>query len=212
MRHIERLAEPDILAKKKTEWTNNFIASGKDRPDSTKYAHKDIVTTLFTMSHNKCFYCETLVESNREIDHFIEVSENKEFAFDWNNLMLSCKNCNNKISNRNIPVVEVLNPCKDTDEEINKHLSYENETITFLTEKGEKTVKKFKLLSPDLEFLRLKKLVEFMRFMDIIKDKMISENRQTMNENEIKDLQRFARPDYCFSKMFSTILEKHGIE
>lgn len=36
MRHIDRLAEPGILTKKKAQWLADFLASGKNRPDSSK--------------------------------------------------------------------------------------------------------------------------------------------------------------------------------
>jgi hypothetical protein len=59
MRAIKRLPEPQILIDKKKQWLDNFLASGKPRPDSNKYAHKDIRRDLISMSHHKCFYCET---------------------------------------------------------------------------------------------------------------------------------------------------------
>ena len=37
MRHIDRLAEPGILTKKKAQWLADFLVSGKNRPDSSKY-------------------------------------------------------------------------------------------------------------------------------------------------------------------------------
>lgn len=54
MRHIDRLAEPGILTKKKAQWLADFLASGKNRPDSSKYGHKDILAALNNMSYNKC--------------------------------------------------------------------------------------------------------------------------------------------------------------
>ena len=42
MIQIRRLEKPDILERKETEWLESFIKSGKSRPDSSKYAHKDI--------------------------------------------------------------------------------------------------------------------------------------------------------------------------
>jgi hypothetical protein len=46
MRHVKRLAEPDILVQKKDEWTRKFIASGKKRPNNSKYGHKEIKAAL----------------------------------------------------------------------------------------------------------------------------------------------------------------------
>lgn len=50
MRGLTRLPEPNILNTKKAIWTANFLASGKNRPDSSKYAHSEIKTQLNSMS------------------------------------------------------------------------------------------------------------------------------------------------------------------
>lgn len=100
MRHLNRLPTPNILIKKQVEWTDKFVSSSSKRPDNSKYAHKDILTDLCSISYHKCYYCEQKIKGiAQEIDHYIEVIEDKKLAFDWNNLYLSCSNCNNKISN-----------------------------------------------------------------------------------------------------------------
>ena len=75
MRHIDRLAEPGILTKKKAQWVADFLASGKNRPDSSKYGHKDILAALNNMSYNKCFYSEErLIAKPKNVDHLMEVA------------------------------------------------------------------------------------------------------------------------------------------
>ncbi len=70
MRHLKRLPVPQILVEKKEEWTRKFIASGKKRPDSSKYAHASIKEVLQTMSLHKCFYYErSLKDVPSEVDH-----------------------------------------------------------------------------------------------------------------------------------------------
>lgn len=203
MRYIKRLEEPEILVSKKAEWTQKFIESGNKRPDNSKYGHKAIKELLFTMSHNKCYYCETLLsDRSSEIDHFIEVAEQKSMAFEWYNLYLACDNCNNKVPNKSIPVASALNPCIDTDDEIEENIIFEDEQISFLTEKGEMTIQKYKLSSPLLDTLRLKQLTYFHKKLLEIKDKQIAENRKGMNQDELNQLKRFAKNDYPFSLMF----------
>jgi uncharacterized protein (TIGR02646 family) len=212
MKHIKRLPEPNILVRKKNEWTNKFIASDKKRPDDSKYGHHEIKTTLFTMSHNKCYYCEGLLKGkSKEIDHLIEVSENKHLAFEWTNLFLSCDNCNNKIPNRILSVSDVLNPCEDTDDEIEKHISFENEQITFLTDKGEKTIKKFRLSTERLDYLRIKQLQSFTEKLITIQKRMNQDGRKKMSETEKDSLKRFAKADSRYSLMFAKYLKKHNI-
>jgi uncharacterized protein (TIGR02646 family) len=114
MIHIERLPKPNILLEKEHEWTDKFIHSGKTRPDNTKYGHKTILQTLQSMSFTKCFYCEQkLTGVASEIDHLIEVNIEKKQAYSWENLYLSCENCNHKINHLSISIHDVLIPCKD---------------------------------------------------------------------------------------------------
>ncbi len=212
MRHIKRLSEPNILVRKKNEWTKKFIAGGKKRPDNSKYGHKEIKAALFTMSHNKCYYCEGLLKGiKKEIDHFIEVSENKNLAFEWTNLFLSCDNCNDKIPNQSISVSDVLNPCADTDDEIEKHISYDNEQMIFLTDKGDKTIKKFRLSTERLDYLRMKQLQLFTEKLITIQ-KLMNQDGRKMNETEKESLRRFAKADNSYSLMFAKYLKKHGIK
>lgn len=78
MRHIERLYKLEILIKKEKEWTEKFIQSGKARPSSKQYAHKDILDALLNISHGKCFYSEKKIEGlPKEVDHLVEVSIDK---------------------------------------------------------------------------------------------------------------------------------------
>ncbi len=212
MRHIKRLSEPNILVRKKKEWKEKFIASDKNQPDSSKYGHREIKAALFTMSHNKCYYCEGLLKGTiKEIDHFIEVSEDKSLAFEWTNLFLSCDNCNNKIPNRSLSVSDVLNPCVDTDDEIEKHISFEDEQITFLTDKGDNTIKKFRLSEERLDYLRIKQLQIFAEKLIAIQNSMNQDGRK-MSETEKESLKRFAKADKSYSLMFAKYLKKHNIK
>lgn len=75
MRHIDRLPKPAILREKQAEWQEKYDAKlatdPHARPDSSKYAHKEIKDALYAMSYGKCFYCETkLSGGNMEVDHF----------------------------------------------------------------------------------------------------------------------------------------------
>ena len=73
MRHIDRLTEPEILTKKKAQWLADFLASGMNRPDSSKYGNKKILDVLNNMSYNKCFYSEErLVAKPKNVDHLME--------------------------------------------------------------------------------------------------------------------------------------------
>jgi len=216
MIHIDRIQKPNILARKEKEWTEKFIASGKKRPDNSKYGHPQIKESLSSMSYHKCFYCERkLMGVPGEIDHYIEVSDPKGrvLAFKWDNLYLACVNCNNKLPNSTIPVTEALDPCKNTNDEIEEHLIFEAEIITARnnSETGLKTIRKFRLDTKLSDYLRLKQLDRFKDILLKIRENQIRNNRNEMTENEKVCLIRFAQADHQFSLMFRILLKKYGL-
>ncbi|MEI6141512.1 MAG: HNH endonuclease [Mariniphaga sp.] len=211
MRYIGRNPEPVILNQRKAEWTTKFINSGKDRPDNSKYGHPEIKSSLYSVSHNKCYYCETILKGKpSEIDHYIEVSENKSLAFEWTNLYLSCDKCNDKLPNKSISVFDTLNPCRDDNEEIRKHLKFEDEQITFLTSKGDLTIQKYKLSSERLDWCRMQELKKFYKLLIALKNILIAEKRDSLNAIEKERLKRFSRSDYCYSLMFKDVLNENN--
>ena len=70
MRHIKRFPEPAILKEKQTEWQEKYNAKldadPHARPDSSKYAHKEIKDTLYAMSYGKCFFIPILFKLQRQ--------------------------------------------------------------------------------------------------------------------------------------------------
>lgn len=163
MRHIDRLAEPDKLRNKKAQWLADFLASGKERPDNSKYAHPSIKQALESMSHTKCFYCErSLKDGDEEVDHHIEVCVNKYLAFEWTNLYLSCSDCNKKISHNDISIHDALDPLVDSDEEIKNHITFEDETIIEVNNsiKGRNTIRKYRLDSKAHDNRRQRQLIK----------------------------------------------------
>lgn len=77
--------------------------------DQSIYAATDVIRALHTAQHGKCCYCERPLHRNREadIEHFRpkgEVRQGHEhaierpgyfwLAYDWSNLYLACKPCN----------------------------------------------------------------------------------------------------------------------
>jgi AAA domain/HNH endonuclease len=109
--------EPEILSRNKVQWTARFLERrGQDatrRPESSQYAHDEVVAALRAMSFHKCFYCERrLGEGQHEVDHYVGVAEAPARAFDWPNLYLSCKPCNRKLGS--IAAAECVDPCDET--------------------------------------------------------------------------------------------------
>lgn len=204
MVHLERLAKPDVLAKNEAKWTEKFIQSGKDRPSNSQYGHQEVKEALALISANKCFYSEVLFSplSDAQIDHYIEVSEDKSKAFDWENLYLAHKDCNvGKSPNSTIPVSECLNPFTDTDEEIEKHLYFKDEMILGSTEKGRKTIQKYSLNKDSFDLQRSRILGKF-------KNAIIS---YLKNELPKEKVLQFANSDRPFSLMIRLHLKEKDL-
>lgn len=214
MRAIQRLPEPAILAKKKEEWLNKLLTSGKTRPDSSKYAHKTVRAQLNSMSYHKCFYCEMQLKGQpKEVDHHIEVSVDKTLSYEWENLYLSCDNCNGKIPHSTIPIQDVLDPCRDLQEKIDAHLTFQNEFIQPKnnSELGLLTIQKYRLDTELLDNRRRKQLQIFHQTLIHIQFAQLADSRNALTDEERNILNSFKRKDYSFSRMFEVVLEQYGL-
>lgn len=210
MRHIDRSAEPSVLTRNGARWLSKFKASGSDRPDNKQYAHKEIRDYLKNMSSGKCFYCEhSLKCTPSEVDHHVEISVNKDKAFEWNNLYLSCKRCNHKLNEFNIPSSETLDPCNSSDAEIQQHITYNREQImpVGISERGQKTIRKYHLDRDELDFLRIKQLRKVDEAIEEVDMAMINDCRNRMTTDEKNKLLSFTVSSQPFSYMCEVYLK-----
>jgi hypothetical protein len=216
MIQLVRLSIPDILNRKKNEWTakllNKRLTEPNARPDHNKYGHAEIKNKLFAISSYKCFYSEEKLKGEyREIDHHIEVEEKPQDAYEWENLYLASANCNDKLPNKDIKNSDVLNPFINTDDEIEANLYFEDECILSDSEIGKSTIKKYRLDSESLDLKRSKLLHKFKNKLIDIKNDIIKDGRSSYNEEEALKLKRFANNDAPFSLMFKLILKQNNI-
>ena len=214
MRGLTRLPEPQILVNRKANWLADFLASGKKRPDSNKYAHDQIKTQLNSMSFSKCFYCETKLKGKRtEVDHHVEVSVNRNLSFDWDNLCLCCDNCNNKIPHSTISVYDALSPIANTDADIQDNLTFSDELIEPRNSSllGLRTIQKYRLDSEVLDTRRLKSLKSFLKLLYEIRSNQLQEGRNTLTVEEINAIHRFKSIDISFSLMYTVLIDRLGL-
>lgn len=216
MRHIDRLPKPQILAEKQDAWQEKFnekrAENPNTRPDSKKYGHPKIREMLNSCSHGKCFYCETIIKDDmQEIDHFKEVALAPELAYTWENLYLSCHKCNDKIAHDAIPVEKVLDPCKDSDEEIKKNITFDDECICARpgSEKGLSTIKKFHLDSDILDLKRCRRLKLLLKEIVQVKDSRNKDMRQDFTDQEKERLLMFTEHNQPYSLMCEIYLRKY---
>ncbi len=215
MRHIERVREPDILVRKRVEWQEKFderrAADSHARPDSSKYGHPDIKDALVACSSDKCFYCESKLSGDGEIDHFIEVAIAPDLAYTWTNLYLSCRKCNDKFNHNVIPVEDVLDPCNDSDAIIQDNITFEDECICSQPDSviGLNTIKKFRLDSEQMDYKRSRWLIKIMKAVDEIKGGMIEEGRKYATDEEKRRLKLYMQKDQPYSLMSEIFIKKN---
>ena len=129
---IQKPAAPQVLVDNKTTWTQNLldaIATYGDYnkiPESEKsrllsnYRHKSIQNALFTSSHHKCAFCECKPgeSSHIEVEHFEPKSLYPALAFEWDNLLPSCRKCNETKSDFDTHTNPIINPAIENPEEL----------------------------------------------------------------------------------------------
>lgn len=111
MIRIARGDKPEILADKEIQWRSDYLekvskfalsptSENKKRKEKAeaKYRHPRIKEALKTAFSGKCAYCESHVVhiDYGDIEHFRPKSKFPELCFQWDNLLLSCKICNDK--------------------------------------------------------------------------------------------------------------------
>ena len=218
MIRLYRSPEPALLTEKKDGWVNKFLIARQTnpalRPQNSQYGHAEIKNALRAISFHKCFYCERkLSEQEDEVEHYIEVAEQPELAFDWLNLYLACKDCNKrKRPNSEIPISACVNPCDESDQP-EAHLSFDKEIIRSVgnSQKGLKTIQKYCLDRDDLNLQRLRRLHSFMDVLLKIQKHQINEARKTLTEAEKEELLHFQQPDQPFSLLFRCYLAKFDL-
>lgn len=147
--------------------------------------------------------------SIREVDHHVEVAIDHSKAYDWDNLYLACNSCNDKFDHNVIPVQDVLDPCRDSDEEIQRNITFENEQICAVegSEKGLNTIKKYRLNFELLDMKRGKWLNKLNKEIIHIQSTMIEEGRKEPTVAERKSLLRYMSPDQPYSLMCEVYLK-----
>lgn len=215
MIRLNRSPEPPLLTEKKQEWLSRFLAARQAnptvRPQSNQYGHAEIKNALRAMSFHKCFYCERkLSEQEDEVEHYIEIAEQPELAFEWSNLYLACKACNKrKRPHSEISTTACVNPCDEADLPEN-HLAFDAELIRSMADskKGLKTIQKYCLDRDDLNLQRLRRLHSFTDVLLSIRKRQLAEARTTLTEREKELLLHFQQPDQPFSLLFRCYLAK----
>ncbi len=153
MIHIHKGEEPEVLKNHKETWTKEYteaLETGDTIPNTIRYRyrHKDIKDALRKEAANKCIYCERKIPFG-ETDHIVPVSKHPELIVDWDNLGLSCKECNTYKGNYYDENEQLINPFEDQPDE---HLLFFGPMILQRVGdmKGFRTVEKLRLRRTEL--------------------------------------------------------------
>ena len=91
------------------------------------------------------------------------------------------------------------------------HLDFRAERAKYHTERGDWTIRKYKLNKLGRLAARGRQIIVFMDLLDRIKDAQIAGAGRPMTDAEFAELRRFAKPDEPFSLMFACLLRAKGL-
>lgn len=116
---LKKLDEPEILTRKKAEWTKEYLdAKAANRVTNTiryRYRHPDIKRKIRDETSDKCAYCESKITHAYpgDIEHLLPYSIFPNQIVEWNNLTLSCGECNRRKLDYYDVAQPLMNPYSD---------------------------------------------------------------------------------------------------
>lgn len=198
--------------------------SSKDLFKSSIYAHDDVKDVLVRIQNHKCCFCESRVThiSDGDVEHFRPKAGwsnvdhrgksilNKPgyyfLAYDWNNLMLSCLMCNQRIKRNNFPLLNeahrtivthtydvsrelsvFINPTLENPE---AHITFYEDSPQGISLRGKKTVEYLELDRFSLNEARKEKFKDLFMYKKILsvvtnpeeRDEIIEMIKKRINE------------------------------
>ena len=98
MRSLAKSPVPPVLEENHETWTADFLADPGNATNRYRYRHPDIKNQLRQETDNKCVYCESKVGHNTpgDVEHKIPSSVQHELHFSWDNLTITCTECNRR--------------------------------------------------------------------------------------------------------------------
>lgn len=178
-----------------------------------------IVERLLNMSHKKCCYCETALETQgrpMHVEHFHCKDDYPDEVVNWDNLLPSCSQCNSNKGTLDTKVYPLVNPTVD-DPKNYLYLNhfYIKSKDNALDSKGRETVELLDLNNRDRLLNPRLLIVDMMRYKlnDIHKKAIDLKNRNDGKQynknrivNGIKDVLKMAQPTAEYSAFMGTII------
>jgi len=162
---VQRATEPPVLQRNRGRWYGQLQQAQEQLkqlrldPSATKsqvqaaqraiekiiksYNKREIKQALTTMFHGKCAYCESKIDhiDFGDIEHFYPKAKYPNKCFDWENLLLACKRCNEEAKKDQFPHDDQGNPLliDPTMIDPNEHLHFDWDPTAKLATVFEKT-------------------------------------------------------------------------
>lgn len=186
------------------------------------YGHSDVKSSLIKIQNHKCCFCESKVThvSDGDVEHFrpkaawsrenVDGTESRVkpgyyfLAYNWENLLLSCQMCNQRIKGNKFPLINeavrssvthnynlgaerpiFINPALEDPE---MHITFYEDTPLGITYRGRKTIEYLKLDRLDLNDVRKEKLKDLFALRDIVNSLPDVESRDIARDILIRRL------------------------
>lgn len=209
---LSKSDEPDLLSNNKDHWTGEFIElknANTKIPDSVRYRYrkKEIKDQLKNETSDKCAYCESKFShvSPGDVEHITPVARRPELIFTWDNLTVSCNECNRRKGDYYSTEEPLINPFIDDPSE---HLMPAGNFMFHQpgSKKGELTRRKLELNRAALVEKRQERLDSIMVLLDRWKSLEKDNNLSKLVEQEL--LQE-ANSDKEFSFTVQVFIRPH---
>lgn len=229
---------PDVLLNRGVEQTKKDKAVYDNNPDvyrfgrekfplkDTIYRHESVKNVQLNAQHGKCCYCEKI--SCGEIEHYRPKGAVKQspkstnqfpgyywLAYDWDNLLVSCTDCNRNKSTL-FPLEDETMRARDHHDNIESeapllinpasvdprdHIQFHGEVPVGKTDSGKITIEGLNLRRPDLDESRRILLNQLKFLHKVMVSRQNSDTPNVLAQEAKEKLKKAVSPDAQFSSM-----------
>ncbi|HEY2293622.1 MAG TPA: hypothetical protein VGM86_23195 [Thermoanaerobaculia bacterium] len=223
---------------------SDYQSGAKKFPKKEYYSAKAVKDLLVEIHHGKCCYCEKkFTRSNLHVEHyrpksgFRQTLDQKQddlpgyywLAYRWDNLLLSCHDCNNLCKGTRFPLANPKKRARSHNDEVEqerplfidptrqdprKHVSFDQDTPRSDTRQGRMTIEGLRLRRPELREERLEKLAYVNARLAILaaaKKHPVDAELQAEASKARQFLEAAKRPEAEFSAMVEDYLAQLGL-
>lgn len=170
---IAKADVPAVLDQNSADWTQKIVdalnrSEAIREADRFRYRHPDIKATLLQETHSKCAYCESKIchVIPGDIEHILPFSKRPDLAFSWENMTISCRECNRRKSDYYDEAQPLINPYKDDPA---AHIQFHGPMPLHAPgdQLGRRTIGKLGLDRPDLILQRAERIRRLKDLIDL---------------------------------------------